>query len=28
VLFKTAAELLLDLGAQESARGLGPALNY
>jgi DNA replication protein DnaC len=28
VLFKTAAELLLDLGAQESARGLGRRLNY
>ena len=28
VLFKTAAELLLDLGGQESARGLGRRLNY
>jgi DNA replication protein DnaC len=28
VLFKTAAELLLDLGAQESARALGRRLNY
>ena len=28
VLFKTAAELLLDLGAQESARGLARRLNY
>jgi DNA replication protein DnaC len=28
VLFKTAAELLLDLGAQDSARGLGRRLNY
>src|SRR5439155_586899 len=28
VLFKTAAELLLDLGAQESARGLGRRLNF
>jgi DNA replication protein DnaC len=28
VLFKTAAELLLDLGGQESARGLGRRLNH
>ena len=28
VLFKTAAEVLLDLGAQESARGLARRLNY
>jgi len=28
VLFKTAAELLLDLGAQESARGLARRLNH
>src|SRR5919106_1936109 len=28
VLFKTAAELLLDLGGQESARALGRRLNY
>ena len=28
VLFKTAAELLLDLGAQESARSLGRRLNH
>jgi DNA replication protein DnaC len=28
VLFKTAAELLLDLGSQESARALGRRLNY
>jgi DNA replication protein DnaC len=28
VLFKTAAELLLDLGGQESARTLGRRLNY
>jgi DNA replication protein DnaC len=28
VLFKTAAELLLDLGSQESARSLGRRLNY
>ena len=28
VLFKTAAELLLDLGAQDSARGLSRRLNY
>ena len=28
VLFKTAAEVLLDLGGQESARGLARRLNY